>query len=50
MIPTHTKGKNVTAGDLGLLLHKALDGSSEDEMGSGSGSGSGEELVSVTSI
>ena len=47
VIPTHSHGKNVTAGDVEALLHRALDGMDGDEIESGSGSGIGAEMVNM---
>lgn len=47
VIPAHAPGKSVTAKDLEVLLHKALDGASGDHVDSASGSGSGRELVTI---
>ena len=48
VIQAHSQEKNVTAEDLEMLLHKALDGASGDYLENGSGSGSGEELVIIS--
>lgn len=47
VIPTHSRGKNVTAADLEALLHKALDKASRDDMEGGSASGAGEDMVRI---
>lgn len=47
VIPTHSRGKNVTATDLEALLHKALDRASRDDMEGGSASGGGEDMVRI---
>ena len=47
VIPTHSRGKNVTATDLKALLHKALDRASGDDIRSGTASGDGEDMVGI---
>ena len=47
VIPTHSRGKNVTATDLEVLLHKALDRASGDDMEGGSATGAGEDMVRI---
>ena len=49
VIPAHSQERNVTAEDLEMLLRKALDGASGDDLENGSGSGSGGELVIIDS-
>lgn len=47
VIPTHSRGKNITATDLEALLHKALDGGGGDDIRDGSASGGGEDMVRI---
>ena len=47
VIPTHSRGKNITATDLEALLHKALDRASGDDMEGRSVSGGGKDMVRI---
>ena len=47
VIPTHSRGKNITATDLEALLHKALDRASGDDMEGRSASGGGKDMVRI---
>lgn len=47
VIPTHSRGKNFTATDLEVLLQKALDRASGDDIRGGTASGGGEDMVRI---
>ena len=47
VIPATSQQVKVSADDLQMLLHNALDGENEDYVESGSGSGSGNEMVII---
>ena len=47
VIPTHSRGNNVTATDLEALLHKALDRASGDDIRGGTASSGGEDMVGI---